>query len=111
VLLGVIACRAVPAVRRHASSAITAFVVWWAVFGVAYIGIPFSISAQPVTAMLGGIGLGWFTHSDYTDIAIVMLIPLLTAALGDRSIEARQAAGVTGAGGPLPVASAAQKFP
>jgi hypothetical protein len=53
-LLGVLALVAVPALRPKAPAAVTAFIAWFAIFGVAYIGLQTMTTAGP--ARLRGNG-------------------------------------------------------
>jgi hypothetical protein len=53
-LLGVLALVAVPALRPKAGAAVTAFIAWFAIFGVAYIGLQMMTTAGP--ARLRGNG-------------------------------------------------------
>ncbi|HEX3940935.1 MAG TPA: hypothetical protein VHX11_05580 [Acidobacteriaceae bacterium] len=62
-LLGIVALAAVPALRSKVPPAVTAFVAWWAIVGVPYIGLQTMTTAGPVrlrgngsdfAAVLGG---------------------------------------------------------
>jgi hypothetical protein len=54
VLLGVLALRAVPHAREKAPAAITAFLAWWAIAGIPYLGFQLMTAALPIR--LGGDG-------------------------------------------------------
>jgi len=48
VLLGILALKAVPAVRRKAPAAVTAFLAWWAITGIPYMGLQLMTTAGPI---------------------------------------------------------------
>jgi hypothetical protein len=48
VLLGILALKAVPAVRRKAPAAVTGFLAWWAITGIPYMGLQLMTTAGPI---------------------------------------------------------------
>ena len=48
VLLGILALKAVPAVRQKAPAAVTGFLVWWAITGIPYMGLQLMTTAGPI---------------------------------------------------------------
>jgi hypothetical protein len=102
VLLGILALKAVPAVRRKAPAAVTDFLAWWAITGIPYMGLQLMTAAGPIrlrgdgsdsAAVIGGyLGAGIAVRSAISLAGLLLYVASgfwLGAAVAESNDAAR----------------------